>query len=69
MEDNVGKKKKNSTQKGKFKKKKRKESNIQDLYDNIKHAKLCIKGSQEHKKENRRSKIYLKKLSLKTSQT
>ena len=48
-------------------KEKKNESNIRDLWDTIYHDNLCIIGIQE-KKEKRRLKMYLKKLS-KNSQT
>ena len=48
---------------------KKDESNIKDLWDNIKHANLHIIGIPEEKKEKRGSKMYLKKLWLKSSQT
>ena len=41
------------------------ESNIRDLWDNLKHAHLCIIGTAEGK----RSKMYLNELWLKTFQT
>ena len=47
--------------------KKKNESNIRDLWDNIKWANLCIIEFQQ--KEKMGSKMYLKKLWLKTSQT
>lgn len=51
--------------------KKNKESNIWDLWDNIKHANLQIRVPEEKKRERekRGSKMYLRKLQLKTSQT
>ena len=52
-----------------MKKKKKNESNVRDLWDNIKHANLCIIGIPEEKKEKRGLKMYLKKLWLKPSQT
>ena len=44
------------------------ESNMKDLWDNIKWANLCRIGIPEEKKKKSRLKIYLKKLWLKTSQ-
>ena len=46
---------------------KKPESNIRDLWDNIKWGNLCITGIPEEEKE-RGLEIYLKKLCLKTSQ-
>ena len=47
---------------------KKKRKNIRDLWDNIKHANLCIIGIPEGE-DKRGLKMYLKKLWLKTSQT
>ena len=47
---------------------KKHESNIRDLWDNIKLANLHIKGIQKEKKKEKGLKIYLKKLWLKTFQ-
>ena len=44
------------------------ESNIRDLWNNIKQANLYILGNPEEKKKKRGFKIYLKKLWLKTFQ-
>ena len=48
---------------------KKNESNIRDLWDNIKQTNLLIIGIPEEEKEKRGLKMYLKKLWLKTSQT
>ena len=45
------------------------ESSIRDLWDNIKHVNLHIIGIPEGEERERRLKMYLKKLWLKTSQT
>ena len=47
---------------------KKHESNIRDLWDNIKRANLCITGIPEGVEKDKGWKIYLKKLSLETSQ-
>ena len=47
---------------------KKHESNIRDLWDNIKQANLHLIGIPEGDEKERRLKIYLKKLSLETSQ-
>ena len=47
---------------------KKHESTIRDLWDNIKQANLRIIGFQKEQKKIREWKIYLKKLSLETSQ-
>ena len=44
------------------------ESNIRDLWDNIKRANLRIIGIPEGVEKDKGWKIYLKKLSLETSQ-
>ena len=41
-------------------------SNIRDLWDNIKQAKLCIMGIPEGEEKKRGLKIYVKTLCLKT---
>ena len=41
---------------------KKHESNIRDLWDNIKHANLCIIGIPEVKEKEKEIEIYLKKL-------
>ena len=46
----------------------RNESTIWDLWDNIKHADLCIIEVPEGEGKRRGSKMYLKKLWLKTPQ-
>ena len=46
---------------------KKRESDLRDLWDNIKWGNLCITGIPEEEKE-RGLEIYLKKLCLKTSQ-
>ena len=47
---------------------KKQESNITDLWDNIKWANLCIIGIPEGVEKIREWKIYLTKLLLETSQ-
>ena len=47
---------------------KKQESNIRDLWDNIKRANLCIIGIPEGEEKKRGLKTYLKKLSLETCQ-
>ena len=44
------------------------ESNIRDLWDNTKWANLCIIGIPEGVEKVKGMKIYLKKLSMETSQ-
>ena len=48
---------------------KKHESNIRDLWDNIKWANLHTIGIPKEKKKKRGLKIYLKKLCLKTFQS
>ena len=47
---------------------KKHESNIKDLWDNIKRATLCIIGIPEGEEKENGIEIYLKKLCLKTFQ-
>ena len=47
---------------------KKQESNIRDLWDNIKRANLRIIGIPEGVEKDKGMKIYLKKLSMETSQ-
>ena len=47
---------------------KKPESNIRHLWDNTKQANLCIIGIPEGVEKDKGWKIYLKKLSLETSQ-
>ena len=47
---------------------KKQENHIRDLWDNIKQANLCIIGIPEGVEKDKGWKIYLKKLSMETSQ-